>query len=93
MLGSRIPTNTNFYINSYLESNESSITGTFSIQRILAIDELPAFNKSQLLYYINRLTNIQRLCIPLSIALDILAIAHKESHLNFYCCYKIIALF
>ena len=58
------------------------------------IEEIPERfstpDKSNLLYYINRLINVHRLCIPPSVALDILAIAYGEGHLVFSCCYKII---
>ncbi len=52
--------------------------------------ELPAPDKSQLLYYRNRLTNVHRLYIPPSVAPDILAIAHSQGHPGFPCCYEII---
>ncbi len=51
---------------------------------------LPAPDKSQLLFHINRLTNVHRLCIPPSVALDILAIAHGKDHPGFSRCYEII---
>lgn len=48
-------------------------------------------DKSKLFYHINRLTNIQLLCILSSIAPDILAIVYDEGHLGFSRCYKVIA--
>ncbi len=52
---------------------------------------LPRPDKSKLLYHVNQLTNVHRLCIPLSVAPDILAIAHDEDHPGFSRCYEIIA--
>ncbi len=39
---------------------------------------LPNPDKTKLLYHVNRPTNIYRLCIPPSVAPDILGIAHSE---------------
>lgn len=44
-------------------------------------------------FYINRLTNIHCLCISLSVARDILAIAYSEGYQRFSHCYKIITCF
>lgn len=52
--------------------------------------ELPAPDKSQLFFHINRLTNVHHLCISPSVAPDILAIPHGEGHPGFSHCYKII---
>lgn len=38
---------------------------------------------TQLIYYFNRVTGICRLCIPLVMAPDLLAIAYGKSHLGF----------
>lgn len=51
---------------------------------------LPPPDKSRLLYHINRMTGVQRLCIPSAVAPDILAIAHGNGHPGFSCCYEII---
>lgn len=51
---------------------------------------LPPPNKTKLLYQINRTTGNLRLCIPSTVAPDILQIAHGEGHPGFSCCYKII---
>lgn len=91
VLGSTPLIDANPYINPCPEGNQSPITNAFFIQCRPAINKLPAPNKSKLLYYVNKLTDIHRLCIPLLVASDILAIAHGESHLGFSYCYKIIA--
>lgn len=51
---------------------------------------LPIPDKTRLLYHVNRLTGVHRLCIPPSVAPDILAIAHGEGHPGFACCYEIV---
>lgn len=91
MLGSILLINTDLYINPRFEGNKSPITNTFPIQHKLAIDKLPAFNKSKLLYHVNKFTGVHWLCIPLLVTPDILAIAYGEGHPSFSCCYKIIA--
>ena len=53
--------------------------------------DLPRPNKTKLLYHVNRLTNVYCLCIPPSVALDILGIAHGEGHPGFFCCYEIVS--
>ena len=53
-------------------------------------EELPTPDKSQLLFHVNRLSNVHRLCIPPSVAPDILAIAHGKGHPGFSRCYEII---
>lgn len=57
------------------------------------INDFPPPNKTKLLYYANKVTGVHRLCIPLSVALDILVIVHKEGHPGFSHCYKIITCF
>ena len=52
---------------------------------------LPKPAKAKLLYHVNRLTNVYRLCIPPSVALDILGIAHGEGHPGFSRCYEIVS--
>lgn len=91
VLGSTSSTNTDFYINPYPEGNKSPITNVFSIQCKPKIDELLVSNKSKLLYQVNKLTDIYWLGILPLIAPNIFAIAHKEDHLDFSYCYKIIA--
>ncbi len=52
---------------------------------------LPRPDKPKLLYHVNRLTNVHRLCIPPSVAPDILGIAHGEGHPGFSCCFEIVS--
>ena len=52
---------------------------------------LPTPNKSRLFYHVNRITNVHHLCIPPSVAPDILAVAHGEGHPGFSRYYKIIS--
>lgn len=77
-----------FYLTLYLDSNEDLPLNSINIGEIP--EEFPILNKSKLFYYINRLTNIHRLCIPPFVVLDILSITHRESHSGFSCCYEII---
>ena len=53
--------------------------------------EAPAADKTKLLYHVNKLTGVHRLCISPSVAPDVLAIAHGEGHPGFARCYKIIS--
>lgn len=91
LLGFALPTNIDSYMNPHPEDNKSSVTNALSIQYKPEINELPALDKSKLLYYVNKFTSIYRLCIPLLVPLDILAITYKKSHLGFSCYFKIIA--
>lgn len=50
-------------------------------------------DQTKLLYHVNKVISIYCLCIPSFVALDILAIAQRERHLGFYCCYEIIICF
>ena len=52
---------------------------------------LPRPDKAKLFYHMNRLTNVHRLCIPPSMAPDILGIAYGEDYLGFSRCYKIVS--
>lgn len=52
--------------------------------------EAPAANKTKFLYYINKMTGVHRLYITPSVVLDVLAIVHREGHLDFAWCYEII---
>lgn len=51
---------------------------------------LPPPDKTKLLYQINRTTGNLHLCIPPTVAPDILQIVHGEGHPGFSRCYKII---
>ena len=48
-------------------------------------------DKAKLLYQVNRLTNVHCLCIPPSVAPDILGIAHDEGHPGFSRCFEIVS--
>lgn len=91
VLGSAPPTGADPYMEPRPEGTDSSVTDALSIQRGPAINDLPAPDKSKLLYHVSKLTGVYRLCIPPSVAPDIIAIAHGEGHPGFSCCYKIIA--
>ena len=51
---------------------------------------LPPPDKTKLLYQVNRTTGNLRLCIPPTVAPDILQITHGEGHPGFSRCYEII---
>lgn len=40
-------------------------------------------DKTKLLYHVNKLTGVYRICIPSSVAPDVLAIDHGEGHPGF----------
>lgn len=46
---------------------------------------------SRLIFHLDRLTSICRLCIPPFVAPELLAIAHKKRHFGFLRCYEIIS--
>ena len=52
---------------------------------------LPRPDKAKLLYHVNRLTNVHRLCIPRSVAPNILGIAQGEGHPGFSRCFEIVS--
>ena len=45
-----------------------------------------------LLFYINQMIGLQRLCIPFNLVKDIISLTHNNGHLGFIRCYKIVAL-
>lgn len=81
-------TNSNPYLAPHLDGDEESLPDSIPAGEIPK--KLPAPNKIKLLYYVNRFINVHRLYIPLSVAPNILAVAHSKGHLGFSCCYKII---
>ncbi len=85
------PTDSDSYLALRLDADEDLPPIVMPIEEI--IERLPIHDKYKLLYHINRLTNVYRLYIPPSMAPDILAIAHKESHLRFSRYYEIITHF
>lgn len=85
------PVDTDLYLTLRLASDEDlparlAVVGEIS-------ESLPAPDKSKLLYHVNKITNVHRLCILPSMAPDILAIAHGKSYPGFSRCYKIISRF
>ena len=46
---------------------------------------------AQLIYHLDCVTGIRRLCILLAVAPDLLAIVHDKGHSGFACCHKIIS--
>lgn len=82
------PTNSDPYLALHSDSDEDLSPSFMDVEEIPGT--LPALDKFKLLYYINRLNNVHCLCIPPSIAPDILFIAHGKSCSGFSCCYKII---
>lgn len=53
-------------------------------------DDFPPSDKAKFLYHVNKVTGIHHLCISLSVAPNIPAIAHKKGPPGFFCCNKII---
>ncbi len=87
VIGSTPTTDSDPYLGPWPDGKDPLPT---SIPSGVISEELPVPDKSQLLYHINRLTNVHRLYISPSVASDILAIAHGEGHPGFSRCYKII---
>ena len=88
VIGSTPPTDSNPYLTPRPNGNEEPLPSSMPFGEIP--EGLPAPDKSKLFYHIDRLTNVHRLCVPLSVAPDILAVAHGESHPGFSCYYEII---
>ena len=88
VIGSTPPTDSDFYLpprpNGKEDPRPSYIPAPKNPER------LPKSDKAKLLYHVNRLTKVHRLCIPPSVTPDILAIAHGEGNLGFSRCYEII---
>lgn len=77
--------------------DETKLLPTFKVSRAFEkpllfknINDLPSPDKTKLLYHVNKLTSIYCLCIPLMVAPDIFAIAHKKEYPDFSYYYKII---
>lgn len=75
-----------------VERNTTEVAGR-NTTVVVANSTLPPLDKSKLLYQINRITGNLRLCIPPTVAPNILQIAHGESHPSFSRCYKIVTRF
>lgn len=54
---------------------------------------LPLYNRTKLLYHVNKTTDNLWLCIPPTVAPGILQIAYREGQLSFSRCYKIVTSF
>lgn len=88
MISSILSTDSDFYLASYLDSNEESSLYSLLIQE--GPNKLPALDKSRRLYHVNQLINIHCLCISPFMAPDLLAVTYGESHPGFSHYYKII---
>ena len=84
-----MPVNTDSYLILRLADDEDLSPRLVVVKKIP--EGLLAPDKSKLLYHVNKITNVYRLYIPPSVALDILAIAHREDYPGFSRCYKIIS--
>lgn len=84
-------TNFNLYLFPWLDGNNELFPDYIPV--LESSKKLPRSDKSKLLYYVNRLTNVQDLCILSFVTLNILAIVYGEGHLRFFHCYKIIVHF
>lgn len=99
VLGSILPTNAKLYLTPHLEDEAKLLPVakvSRTLEKLLLSDNTDSFlplDKTKLFYYVNKLTGFYHLCISLSIAPNILAIAHREGHLGFSRCYKIITDF
>lgn len=96
MLGLTPPTNADLYLAPYPE-DEPKVLPTPEISWLLEkppqpnnMDDLPSPHKTKLLYHVNKVTSIHRLCIPPSVAPDILTMGYGKGHPGFSHCYKII---
>ncbi len=91
VIGSTLSTDSDPYLALRPDGDKNPLPASIPIG--IVAEGLPAPNKSQLLFHINRLINVYRLCIPLSVTPDILAVAYGKSHLGFSHCYEIITRF
>lgn len=73
-----------FYLTSHLDG-EAKVLPALKVFRLLKkslqinnIDSLSLLDKTKFLYYINKVIGVHCLCISLSKALDIFAIAYKK---------------
>lgn len=89
VVGSIPPANSDPYLTPRPDGNKDRSPGS-AVDRETP-EVLPSPDKSRLLYHVNRVTNVHRLCIPPSVASDILAIAYGEGHPGFSRSYKIIS--
>lgn len=93
VLGSTPPTDADLYLAPRLKG-EPKVLPIPKISRSLEkppqpnnMDDLPPSDKTQLLYYVNKMAGVHCWCIPLPVAPDILVIAHGKVHPGFSRCY------
>lgn len=91
VINSTPPTDSNPYLSPQPDGAEEPRPDYMPVTKISK--ELPRLDKTKLFYHVNRLTNVHRLCISPSVALDILTIVYGEGHPRFSCCYEIIIRF
>lgn len=84
-------TDSNLYLFPQQNNNEELFLSSISASK--NPKKLPRSDKFKLIYYVNRLTNVQHLYIPPSVTQNILAFLQNEGYLRFSRCYKIIACF
>lgn len=89
VVGSTPPADSDPYLTPRPGGNEDRSLGS-TVDRETP-EGLPSPDKTRLLYHVNRVTNVHRLCIPPSMARDILAVAHGKGHPGFSSCYEIIS--
>lgn len=91
VVGFTPPVDADFYLTPRRAGDEDLPPRLAFLEEILK--SFPVLDKFKLLYYINKITNVHFLCIPPSVAPDILAIIHEKDYPRFSYCYKIISRF
>lgn len=81
IVGCTPPIDSDPYLAARPDSSKNLLPLSLDVEEIL--EGLPIPDKSKLFYHINRVTNIYPLCIPPSVAPDILSVAHRKGHLGF----------
>lgn len=56
-----------------------------------ASESTPTTDQSDLIFHVNRLTGVRRLCIPSTVTKDVLALAHGAGHPGFARCFEIVS--
>ena len=64
--------------------------GTIYAAVLTEANEIKTKKNNELIYYVNRITSAQQLCIPSKATTKMIAIAHGGGHSGFNKCYKII---
>lgn len=88
VISSTLPTDAKSYVAPRPDGDKRPLPNAISIQKRL--EKLLASHRSRIFYHVNKLIDVYRLYILLSVAPNILAIIHGKDHLSFSCCYKII---